>query len=119
MYNSTNIDKLIENFIVETYEFKKTMYGHDMMFRKDSRDKEKMNGMEIITELNLIFSYDTLKTFNLINRWAHNNYPDILLFEFWKKRYLIDKLPDYMKRVVIEYKYDELYQDFYFETIDS
>lgn len=120
MYTTTNIDKLVEDFMFSTYNFKRTMYGHDMMFRKDSHIQDKMNGMEIITELKLIFSYDTLKSFNLINRWAHKNHPDVILFEFWKqKQYLIDKLPDYMKNVVTEHNYEELYQTFYFDIIDS
>lgn len=120
MYTTTNIDKLVEDFILSTYDFKKNMYGHDMMFRKGTRNEDKMDGMQIMTELKLIFSYDTLKTFKLINRWAHNNYPDVILFEFWRQnQYFTDKLPDYMKRVVTEHKYDELYQDFYFDTIDT
>jgi hypothetical protein len=120
MFTTTNIDKLVEDFIFSTYDFKKTSYGHDMMFRKGSRNHDNMNGMEIMTEIKLIFEYDALKTFNLVNKWAHNNYPDILLFEFWKQnKYLIDKLPDYMKEVIIKNKYDELYQDFYFDIIDS
>lgn len=121
MSNITNIDSLVEDFIHSAYKFKRCSIGHDLIFRKDSRTEKLngFNGMEIITELNLIFCYDALKSFNLINKWAHTN-PDIILFEFWRQdRYRIDLLPDYMKKVVTEHNYEELYQDFYFDMVDS
>lgn len=117
MSKPTNIDKLVEDYILSSYVFKKSTYGHDMLFNNGSN---KIDGLQLITEIKLIFDYDALKTFNLVTRWAHSVNPNILLFEFWNtNQYFLEKLPDYMRKPVTEYDFSELYQDFYLETIDS
>jgi hypothetical protein len=114
MSNTTNIDKLVYDYLLSTYVFKKSSNGHDLLFR----NTEHINGMELITELKLIFNYDSLKSFILISEWGHKQ--NRILFEFWRQnRYRIDLLPDYMKMVINEYNYEELYQDFYFDKLDT
>lgn len=74
----------------------------------------------MITEINLVFSYNPIKTFHLINKWVYNNYPNVILFEFWRQnKYLIDLLPEYMNNHIMKHDYGELYQDLYFDKLDT
>lgn len=115
MSNTTNIDKLVYDYILSSYFFKKSRNGHDLLFNKNG---DNINGVQLVTEINLVFDYDPIKTFILITEFGHKQ--NRILFEFWNtKQYLFDALPNYMKNHIWKHDYSELYQDFYLESLDT
>jgi len=125
MYKTTNTDnlnKLIYDYLTSAYGVIQNYQKQDTIYRREN--KVKIECEELMKELRLVFCEPETKLFFLFNRWCRKNFPDAVLFDYWKrKKTSVDKIHDYLPDFLHQpsrkhLNYEELYEEFYFGSLD-